>query len=109
MNHNDRVVLVTGGGHGIGRAICEIFARNGDRVVIADRSASAAESVASAMRKESAAVLIPIEVDVRDAGSVEASVRQIIDRLGHIDVLVNNAGIYPNTLVVEMSEEEWDA
>jgi 3-oxoacyl-[acyl-carrier protein] reductase len=109
MNHSDRVVLVTGGGHGIGRAICEIFARDGARVVVADRLASGAESVASAIRKETAAEALPVEVDVRDAASVEAAVQQVIDRFGQIDVLVNNAGIYPNTLVVEMSEAEWDA
>jgi 3-oxoacyl-[acyl-carrier protein] reductase len=109
MNHGDRVVLVTGGGHGIGRAICEIFARDGARVVIADRSSDAAESVASAIREETAAETLPVEVDVRDAAAVEAAVQQAIDRFGQIDVVVNNAGIYPNTLVVEMSETEWDA
>src|SRR5215203_1794302 len=109
MNQSDRVVLVTGGGHGIGRAICEIFAQDGARVVIADRLASAAESVANAIRKETAAEALPVEVDVRDAASVEAAVQQVIDRFDQIDVLVNNAGIYPNTPVVEMDEAEWDA
>jgi 3-oxoacyl-[acyl-carrier protein] reductase len=109
MNHSDRVVLVTGGGHGIGRAICEIFAQDGARVVIADRLASAAESVANAIRDETAVEALPVEVDVRDAVSVEAAVQQVIDRFDHIDVLVNNAGIYPNSPVVEMSEAEWDA
>jgi len=109
MNQSDRVVLVTGGGHGIGRAIGEVFARDGARVVIADRLASAAESVANAIRKETAAEALPVEVDVRDAASVEAAVQQVIDRFDQIDVLVNNAGIYPNTPVVEMDEAEWDA
>jgi len=109
MNQSDRVVLVTGGGHGIGRAISEVFARDGARVVIADRLASAAESVANAIRKETAAEALPVEVDVRDAASVEAAVQQVIDRFDQIDVLVNNAGIYPNTPVVEMDEAEWDA
>ncbi|HKG26755.1 MAG TPA: SDR family NAD(P)-dependent oxidoreductase [Thermomicrobiales bacterium] len=109
MNQSDRVVLVTGGGHGIGRAISEVFARDGARVVIADRLASAAESVANAIRKETAAEALPVEVDVRDAASVEAAVQQVIDRFDQIDVLVNNAGIYPNTPIVEMDEAEWDA
>jgi 3-oxoacyl-[acyl-carrier protein] reductase len=109
MNHSDRVVLVTGGGHGIGRAICEIFAQDGARVVIADRLGSAAEPVANAIREETAVEALPVEVDVRDAVSVEAAVQQVIDRFEQIDVLVNNAGIYPNSPVVEMSEAEWDA
>jgi 3-oxoacyl-[acyl-carrier protein] reductase len=109
MPEANRVAFVTGGGHGIGRAICEIFARNGDRVVLADRSGEAAEGVAGEIAAETGAEVLPVVADVRDAASVEAAVQQAIDRFGQIDVLVNNAGVYPNTPVLEMDEAEWDA
>jgi len=109
MTHADRVVLVTGGGHGIGRAIAELFARDGARVVVADRSREAAERVVAAIQADKGGEAVPVEVDVRDAVSVDAAVGAVIERFGRIDVLVNNAGIYPNTPVVEMDEAEWDA
>ncbi len=109
MTDSDRVVLVTGGGHGIGRAVATIFARDGANVAIADRSEDAAWEAASAITAETGATVLPLMVDVRDASAVNDAVEQVIDRFGQIDVLVNNAGIYPNTPVVEMDEDEWDA
>jgi NAD(P)-dependent dehydrogenase (short-subunit alcohol dehydrogenase family) len=103
VSHSNRVVLVTGAGHGIGRAIAEAFASNGDRVIVADRSEDRAREVAEAI------AALPVAVDVSNAAAVEQAVQDVVDRYGQIDVLVNNAGIYPNTPVLEMAEAEWDA
>jgi NAD(P)-dependent dehydrogenase (short-subunit alcohol dehydrogenase family) len=109
VTQSDRVVLITGAGHGIGRAIAEAFAHDGARVVVADRSSERAQAVAEAIQAGHGAEALPVAVDVRDAAAVEQAVDQAIARFGQIDVLVNNAGVYPNTLVVEMDEAEWDA
>jgi 3-oxoacyl-[acyl-carrier protein] reductase len=107
MTQPSRVVFITGAGHGIGRAIAEAFARNGDRVVVADREETRAREVAGAIA-DTGGDALPLAVDVRDA-AIEQAVAAAVAEFGEIDVLVNNAGIYPNTLVVEMEEAEWDA
>jgi len=101
--------MVTGGAHGIGRGIAQAFARSGASVVIADRREREAERTAEEIEADTGAEILPIGVDVRDAASVEAMVARAAAELRQIDVLVNNAGIYPNTLVVDMTEDEWDA
>ena len=75
MTDSDRVVLVTGGGHGIGRAVATIFARDGANVAIADRSEDAAWEAASAITAETGATVLPLMVDVRDASAVNDAVR----------------------------------
>ena len=108
-DRRSRVALVTGGAHGIGRGIAQAFARSGARVAIADSREREAESTAKEIAADTGAEVLPVVVDVRDAASVEAAVERAEAELGPIDVLVNNAGIYPNTPVVDMDEAEWDA
>src|SRR5215204_5101178 len=108
-DHRDRVVLITGGAHGIGQGIAKAFANAGARVIVADLQIKAAEQTAELLASATGAELIAMAVDVRDAAAVTAAVAQALDRFERIDVLVNNAGIYPNTPVVEMDEAEWDA
>jgi NAD(P)-dependent dehydrogenase (short-subunit alcohol dehydrogenase family) len=108
-HHSSRSVLITGAGHGIGRGIAEAFAETGDAVIVADRELGRAEEVATSLQERFGAQAVPLAVDVRDGGSVAAMVDAALAAFGGIDVLVNNAGIYPNHLVVDMSEEEWDA
>jgi 3-oxoacyl-[acyl-carrier protein] reductase len=109
MDHRDRVVMITGGAHGIGEAIARAFASAGARVIIADRQGDAAEQTAASIASATGAEVMAVTVDVRDAAAMKAAVAQVLARFEGIDVLVNNAGIYPNTPVVEMDEAEWDA
>jgi len=101
--------MITGGAHGIGQGIAGAFANAGARVIIADRQGDAAQHTATSIASTTGAEVIAVSVDVRDAAGVTAAVTQVLDRFERIDVLVNNAGIYPNTPVVEMDEAEWDA
>jgi 3-oxoacyl-[acyl-carrier protein] reductase len=103
----DKVVLVTGAGHGIGRQVAIDFAAEGAKVGVNDIDAGRAKGVVDEIRHKAGQAL-SLPADVRSAGQVESIVDELASTFEPIDILVNNAGIYPNTLLVEMSEEEWD-
>ncbi|MEM5495136.1 SDR family oxidoreductase [Hoeflea sp. AS16] len=84
-----RVVVVTGAGNGIGRAIAESFAANGDHVALIDKDAGAVRDAARALGDSHLA----IEADISSEQSVAVAFAQIESRFGHVDVMVNNAGI----------------
>jgi len=107
-----RVAIVTGGGHGIGRAYCEGLAAEGAAVVVADVDAAAARTVADAIAKSGAAALA-LGTDVADEKSTRAMAAATLERFGHIDVLVNNAAVFATipisrAPIEEISVDEWD-
>lgn len=102
-----KTAIVTGGGRGIGEGIAKVFAAEGAKVLIATRTLSRGEKVAKAIRKAGGEAEA-IATDVSKAASVEAMVKEARKRLGHIDILVHNAGIFPSSHIVKMKEQEWD-
>ena len=90
----DKVVIVTGGGHGIGRAYCLGFGGAGARVVVADIDDPAATKVAKEVNTQTDAQSLSIKVDVANEASTQAMVKTILDQYGRIDILVNNAAIF---------------
>ncbi|MET8353924.1 MULTISPECIES: 3-oxoacyl-ACP reductase FabG [unclassified Micromonospora] len=90
-----RTVLVTGGNRGIGLAIAQAFAKQGDRVAVTHRSGDAPEG------------LFGVRADVTDADSIDAAFTAVEAELGPVEVLVCNAGITDDTLLLRMSEEQF--
>ncbi len=102
-----KVVVVTGGAQGIGRAIVLGLAREGANVAVADLQRDKADAVAAEARNFDVTA-IAVQTDVAKDESVENLARQALGRFDRIDILVNDAGIFPQARVAEMSEEDWD-
>ena len=105
MRFENKVVMVTGGAAGIGRITAENFASQGARVAICDVNAEAGEAAAKALGSEASFE----QVDVASSTAVSSWVEGVFDKYGQIDVLVNNAGITRDGLIMRMKEEDWDA
>jgi 3-oxoacyl-[acyl-carrier protein] reductase len=101
-------VLVTGGTRGIGRAIVEAVAAAGARVAFSYRaSAETAEELRQRL-EEAGGEAMAIQGDAADFQSAQDTVQQVLDAYGSVDVVVNNAGVTRDNLLIRMSEEDWD-
>jgi NAD(P)-dependent dehydrogenase (short-subunit alcohol dehydrogenase family) len=103
-----RSAVVTGAGGGIGRAIAERLAEAGAAVLIGDVDRVAAEDVAAILRRRGCDA-IGMASDVSDEGAVGALGDRAVVEWGHVDVWVNNAGIFPTAPVLEMTGAQWDS
>lgn len=103
-----RTAFVTGGGGGIGRAVCERLAAEGAAVIVADIGLDPAERVATALR-DGGADAFAVQLDVADRGSWEAAVAALPEPLRAVDILVNVAGIVRDRSLVKMSDADWSA
>lgn len=104
----NQVAVVTGAGRGIGRAIALKFAAAGADIVCVSRTAENAEKVAAEVRALGRKAW-PCALDVADAAAVADAAEKILADCGRVDVLVNNAGVTRDSLLLRMSEADWDA
>lgn len=102
-----KVALVTGGARGIGRAICERLGAEGAILAIVDILPEVAEATAAELKAQGMETAA-YGADVAKFADAEATVQAVIARFGKVDILVNNAGITRDTLMMRMSEQDWD-
>jgi 3-oxoacyl-[acyl-carrier protein] reductase len=103
----DKVAVAIGAARGIGAAIADRLVEEGARVVIADTLEDEGRATAARLAQEGDALFV--KTDVSQQASVEALVQTTLTRFGRIDILVQNAGIYPYTMLPDIAVEEWDA
>ena len=101
----DQVALVTGGSRGIGKAICERLAADGARVAVVARDAGRAEDVAKQLHGEGHK---GYACDVADSAAVDALIKQVETDFGSLEILVNNAGVTADNLLVRIDDAAWD-
>ena len=107
MQLENQVALVTGGARGIGREIARLFAAEGADVALFDVNAETLAQTAQELRalgRRAEGVV----VDVTDGKQVDDGVAKVLDKLGKIDILINNAGITKDGLLVRMDDAQWD-
>ena len=107
MRFTEKVCLVTGGGSGIGRAVCERFAAEGGRVVVVDRAAEPADEGRRVIERAGGAA-IAVTADVSVSADVQRAVRAALERWGRLDVVVNNAATMTFERVVDLPDDQWD-
>ena len=109
MRLKDKAALITGGARGIGREIALTFAREGCHIALCDvNEAALAETRKDIEALGTGAQAITAVVDVTKADQVETCAQKTLDKFKKIDILINNAGITRDSLLVRMSESDWD-
>ena len=103
-----KVAIVTGSGRGIGRAVAELLASHGARVVVNDLKEEVAEQAATAIRGAGGEALV-VPGSITDAAFPDRLVKTTVDRLGRLDIVINNAGYTHDGVIHKMSDAQWYA
>lgn len=104
----NQIALVTGASRGIGAAIALALGKQGATVIGTATTASGAEKISQAL-KDANVKGVGLALDVNNAAQIEASLKQITEQFGEVTLLVNNAGITRDTLLMRMKDEDWNA
>lgn len=108
MQFKDKIIAVTGAGRGIGQEIARAFAAEGAKVVLISRSESSCGSAAEEINKTFPGSCTAYAVDVASHDAVQELAKRIGEEIGAVNVLVNNAGVTRDGLLMRMKEEDWD-
>ena len=103
-----RCAVVTGGAQGLGKAMARRLAEAGAAVLIGDLKIDLAEAAAAELSERYAGKVIAARLDVTDSASIAAAAELAARELGGVDIWVNNAGLYPNVGLLDMTDEGWD-
>lgn len=99
-----KTAIVTGGAKGLGRAIADLFVQRGARLAVIDIDEAALSEVQNAFNGSVTGVV----GDIRRQAGARAAVAKAAEALGHVDILINNAGVYPRKPIFEIDDETWD-
>ena len=108
FNLEEKIAIVTGASRGIGEAIAKSYADSGAHVVCVSRTESALKTVQKKIKDNGGSASI-YSCDVSQFNQVEPLINNTLEEFGKIDVIVNNAGITRDNILIRMSEEEWEA
>lgn len=108
MKLKDKVAVVTGAGRGIGHAIALKLAEEGARILLVGRSVEPLQATAEEIKAKFGASVELFSADVGSAAEATACIAKAQEVFGRIDILVNNAGVTRDTLLIRMSEDQWD-
>ena len=104
---NDRVVIITGASQGIGRTMATVFAESGANVICVARSEDKIKELSSEIENKRGRA-IPIACDIGDGVAFSNTIKSVVDQFGKLDILINNAGITRDALLMRMNESQWD-
>jgi len=104
-----KTAVVTGGSGGLGRAVCDAFCAEGANVVVHYFTQKVGTlEFADGLSNRYGAAALPLQADLRNSSEIDAMFAAVVSAFGGFDILVNNAGTWPQTMVRDLSEEEWD-
>jgi len=106
MRLENKVVIITGAGSGIGKETALLFAKEGARVVVADVNEKGGNETVAEIKKNGEGFFVKLDVTSREQS--KQMVKDTLEKYGRIDILINNAGIVQDALVLKMTEEQWD-
>jgi 3-oxoacyl-[acyl-carrier protein] reductase len=106
MRLENKVVIITGAGSGIGKETALLFEKEGAKVVVADMNEKAGEETVAEIKKTGEGFFVKLDVSNREQS--KQMVKTTLEKYGRIDVLINNAGIVQDAFLSKMTEEQWD-
>ena len=107
FNLNDKVVIITGASQGIGRTMATVFAESDANVICVARSEDKIKELSSEIENKGGRA-IPIACDIGDGDAFSNTIKSVVDQFGKLDILINNAGITRDALLMRMNESQWD-